>query len=128
MCLTNIFINDNICYVKTNTNLRLNNNTFGILFFAKKEKYQRKKNSILFFYIFISFLLNCVGKRKETKQRKENRRKDYNRGIRPCVFLEQVYTGSGRSSDSVALLKQDLTINNKRPLMLQRGLCFKVLQ
>ena len=34
-------------------------------FTKKKEKYQRKNNSILFFYIFISFLLNCVGKRKE---------------------------------------------------------------
>ena len=42
-------------------------------FAKKKEKYQRETISFCF-YTFISFLLNCVGKRKETKQRKENRR------------------------------------------------------
>ena len=51
---------------------KLSKQTFVV---KKKEKYQRKNNSILFLYIFISFLLGCVGKRKEMKQRKENRRR-----------------------------------------------------
>ena len=51
---------------------------------------QRKNNSILNFYIFISFLLNCVGKRKETKQRKENRRR-LQQGLIAIVFFEDYF-------------------------------------
>ena len=54
-------------------------NFFGSVFsfcLAKKERKVSKKNTVtinlFIFYTFISFLLSCASKRKETNQRKEN--------------------------------------------------------